>query len=153
MKLMIMLLISLLLATGVEAGQWSDTKCTKKCPKCVKLSGVQAKPSSEKRCKKKCPQCEEENPSPPPYKFTSKDSLKAAVQAYDANPTSAEATYGPIAGWDVSTITDMSYLFYGLQDFNADISNWDTSGVTNMKLMFAVRCGSSPGTTTPALAS
>jgi len=143
MKLMIMLLFSLLLATGVEAGGlYSDTKCTKKCPKCVVLSGVQAKPLSEKRCKKKCPQCEEKNPSPPPYKFTSKDSLKAAVQAYDANSASAEATYGLIADWDVSAITDMGALFYEFGKAawptvtKLDISSWDTSGVTNMKEMF-----------------
>ena len=109
MKLMILPLISVLLATGVEA-----------------------KPFSEKKCQKK-------GPSPPPYKFESMDSLKEAVQAYDANPASAEEKYGPIAGWDVSAITDMSSLFYELENFNADISNWDTSRVTDMKRMFDVR--------------
>ena len=65
------------------------------------------------------------------------------VQDYNANPTAAIATYGPIADWDVSAITDMSYLFYqNLQNFNADISNWDTSGVTNMQSIFQVRSDS-----------
>jgi len=59
-----------------------------------------------------------------------------AVQEYDANPDAATATYGPIADWDVSAITDMSYLFKDMQNFNADISNWDTSRVTNMQGMF-----------------
>ena len=68
--------------------------------------------------------------------FTTRAGLQAAVQAYDANPTGAIATYGPIAGWDVSAITDMSYLFVRLQNFNADISSWDTSSVTNMDGMF-----------------
>ena len=62
-----------------------------------------------------------------------------AVQEYDANPDAATATYGPIADWDVSAITDMSYLFKDMQNFNADISNWDTSRVTNMQGMFYVR--------------
>ena len=57
--------------------------------------------------------------------FTTKADLQAAVQEYDANSTDAIATYGPIAGWDVSAITDMSLLFYELRNFNADISSWE----------------------------
>jgi len=92
------------------------------------------------------------SPSPPPpspspplptqactHTFTSKASLKTAVQAYNADPTAATATYDLIAGWCVSVITDMSYLFHNLQNFNADISSWDTSGVTSMNGMFYVR--------------
>ena len=62
-----------------------------------------------------------------------------AVQEYDANPDAATATYGPIADWDVSAITDMRQLFFELQKFNADISNWDTSSVKTMQEMFRVR--------------
>lgn len=71
--------------------------------------------------------------------FTSKDSLKEAVQAFNKKPSKAEKKYGPIAGWDVSGITDMNELFSGMANFNADISNWDTSGVTSMGEMFKVR--------------
>ena len=91
--------------------------------------------------------------------FTSKAELETAVQAFNANSTSAIATYGPIADWNVSAITDMSELFMVGQDtytyddgggfnvdddgdgldFNADISNWETSSVTDMSYMFSVR--------------
>ena len=69
--------------------------------------------------------------------FTTKAELQTAVQAYNTNPDTATATYGLIAGWDVSRITDMSSLFNELKNFNADISSWDTSKVTTMGFMFA----------------
>eukprot|EP00964_Phaeocystis_antarctica_P147248 scaffold113757_cov63-Phaeocystis_antarctica.AAC.1 len=64
-----------------------------------------------------------------------------AVYAFHDNPASAIATYGPMADWDVSAISDMSQLFYDtkLKNFNAELSNWDTSGVTDMSDMFSVR--------------
>jgi surface protein len=71
--------------------------------------------------------------------FTTKAELQYAVQAYYRNPDAATQTYGSIAGWDVSMITDMSHLFSGLTNFNADISSWDTSKVTDMNQMFWVR--------------
>ncbi|MBW8243513.1 BspA family leucine-rich repeat surface protein [Muricauda oceani] len=37
--------------------------------------------------------------------------------------------------WDVSTITDMSYMF-DKSSFNQDISSWDTSNVEDMSYMF-----------------
>ena len=71
--------------------------------------------------------------------FTDKASLKKAVQAYNANPTAATKTYGPIADWDVSAITNMRLLFTSLTKFDADISSWATSSVTDMSYMFNVR--------------
>ena len=46
-----------------------------------------------------------------------------------------EATekYGPIEIWDVSDVTDISYLFSYKGTMNADLSRWDVSRVTTMK--------------------
>ena len=153
MKLMIFLLISLLLATGVEAGKKKCTKCTKK---------FEAAERKFNQCKEKnCP-----SPSPPlappspplappskqPGTFTSKGSLKKAVKAFNNKPAKAEEKYGPIAGWDVSGITDMSELFKLLKNFNADISNWNTSGVTDMRSIFEVRSPRVPCPQSPPVA-
>ena len=37
---------------------------------------------------------------------------------------------------DTSKITDMSYLFFDMDNFNGDISNWDVSNVERMSQMF-----------------
>ena len=39
--------------------------------------------------------------------------------------------------WNVSTITDMSYMFYFAWYFNQDINNWDVSNVTTFFYTFA----------------
>ena len=44
--------------------------------------------------------------------------------------------YGEINDWNVSAITDMSYLFENKKEFNENISDWDVSNVTNMECMF-----------------
>ena len=38
--------------------------------------------------------------------------------------------------WDMSTVTNMSSMFWANTSFNQDISNWDTSGVTTMYFTF-----------------
>ncbi len=43
---------------------------------------------------------------------------------------------GNMSSWDVSSVTDMSYMFYSASAFNQDIDNWDTSSVTDMSYMF-----------------
>ena len=44
---------------------------------------------------------------------------------------------GNISQWDVSNVTDMTYMFYWCKKFNKDISNWDVFNVKNMRYMFA----------------
>jgi surface protein len=69
--------------------------------------------------------------------FSTKSDLQTAVDAWDADSTSATATYGDISTWDVSAITDMSSLFNNKQNITSlDLSAWDTSNVTNMYYMF-----------------
>ena len=41
--------------------------------------------------------------------------------------------YGPIETWDVSDVTDMSYLFANKETFNSDLSSWVVADVTNME--------------------
>ena len=36
---------------------------------------------------------------------------------------------GDISNWDVSNVTDMSYMFYNCNNFNKDISQWDVSSI------------------------
>jgi len=73
--------------------------------------------------------------------------LRTAVDAWLSDATAAEATYGHISTWETAGVTDMSYLFCGLNwpsfgcysaaaSFNEDIGAWDTSGVTTMYNMF-----------------
>lgn len=42
-----------------------------------------------------------------------------------------------ISAWDVSSATDMSFMFRFSLNFNQDISSWDVSNVTNMRNMFS----------------
>lgn len=44
--------------------------------------------------------------------------------------------YEGIESWDVSNVTDMSYMFCYARNFNADISKWNVSKVKNMRGMF-----------------
>ena len=43
---------------------------------------------------------------------------------------------GDISDWDVSNVTNMYGMFYGCYSFNQDISKWDVSNVTSMECMF-----------------
>ena len=43
---------------------------------------------------------------------------------------------GNISNWNVSNVTNMSFMFYDCKSFNQDISEWDVSNVTKMVGMF-----------------
>lgn len=42
----------------------------------------------------------------------------------------------PVSEWDVSQVTNMSYLFTEAKDFNENISSWNVSNVQSMAYMF-----------------
>ena len=61
------------------------------------------------------------------YIFSDKSQLQSALGLWSIDENSAVSTYGDINTWDVSEITDFSYLFWQRATFNSDISNWDVS--------------------------
>lgn len=67
------------------------------------------------------------------FKPKNKDELRKALLMFHKNK--ALKKYGIPDNWNVSNVTDMSFLFKGLL-FNEDISSWDVSNVTNMNNMF-----------------
>ena len=66
------------------------------------------------------------------------ETLRFAIKLFLSDQKKCENLYGKIKEWDMSSVTDMSYIFYNALSFNQDISNWDVSSVTNMRGMF---CG------------
>ena len=48
----------------------------------------------------------------------------------------AQGFNADVSRWDVSSVTDMSEMFFDAHDFNGDISRWNTASVTRMTEMF-----------------
>ena len=73
------------------------------------------------------------------YEFNTRSELDTAVDLWITDEESATVTYGNINYWDVSAITDFSWLFSDNQfsyTFNSDISNWDVSNGSSFYGMF-----------------
>lgn len=69
--------------------------------------------------------------------FTFNDAtIRGASVLWFRNRKQALIIYGPIGDWDVSGVTDMSFLFASQGTFNEDIRQWDVQNVTNMAGMF-----------------
>jgi len=69
------------------------------------------------------------------------DNIKLAVNEFkkespDFKSPKAVKKYGPISGWDVSGVTNMTELFSDCDQFNENISTWDVRKVTKMQEMF-----------------
>ena len=64
------------------------------------------------------------------------DNIQQAVDSWVEDSVVTELIYDHISDWDVSNVTDMSYIFFEAQSFNSDLTSWDMSNVTNMNGMF-----------------
>ena len=62
--------------------------------------------------------------------------IQQSVKEWCNDPTKAEAKYGHISEWNTSLVTNMKELFKCKSGFNDDISKWDVSSVTDMGYMF-----------------
>lgn len=71
-----------------------------------------------------------------PFARISSATIHGAASLWCSNRAQAEAIYGPIENWDVSSVTNMSELFSYEREFNDDISRWDVRNVTDMSEMF-----------------
>lgn len=77
--------------------------------------------------------------TPPGPKVLTKEELKSLIADYLTlcrDGVRDECFKGGIREWDVSGITDMADIFFGINLLNGDISNWDVSSVTTMNSMF-----------------
>jgi len=70
--------------------------------------------------------------------------LRIAVKLYLENEKEGEEKYGHINTWNVSGVTDMSYMFSGANAFNQPLSNWNVSNVTDMIFMFEAKSFNQP---------
>ena len=65
------------------------------------------------------------------------ETIRIAVKLYVKNEKEGEEKYGHINTWNVSGVTNMSYMFSGTNSFNQPLSNWNVSNITDMHGMFS----------------
>ena len=58
--------------------------------------------------------------------------LRKAIDELNADGSGTHSTYGPVADWDMSLVTDLSNAFRSKGSFNGDISKWQTQKVTTL---------------------
>ena len=81
--------------------------------------------------------------------FADRAALLVARNAWCADKRAAAATYGDIDTWDISRVTDLSYLFnsprgHACRTFNDKIGGWDTSRVTTFEVRLHAHRSPSP---------
>ena len=76
-----------------------------------------------------------------------RDAIRQLYSSSVASRNKITSTYGVIANWDTSRVTNMENLFASISSadakkvWNADLSKWDTSRVITMKNMFSPKSG------------
>eukprot|EP00966_Prymnesium_polylepis_P083697 1938340-Prymnesium_polylepis.1 len=80
---------------------------------------------------------------PPPAVLLTDDNIYEARDAWLADREEAELKYGHVSNWDVSRVTDLSYIWCGehhkgecnpaAKAFDDDISRWMTARAKSMK--------------------
>ena len=83
--------------------------------------------------------------------FTSRAQLLTARDSWCSDPASAATTHGPIAEWDISQLTDLSFVFCAAEGtsfysdngcnpkcaaFNSPLDGWDVSNVVTLRYTF-----------------
>jgi hypothetical protein len=64
------------------------------------------------------------------------DNIYDAVREWLDDRDIACSIYGPIDAWNTTSVTNMTKLFSGAEDFQGNIVNWDVSNVVDMERMF-----------------
>jgi surface protein len=57
---------------------------------------------------------------------------------------SATSANPDVSNWDVSSVTNMDSMFFSASSANPDVSNWDVSSVTNMYAVFFAASSANP---------
>ena len=89
--------------------------------------------------------------------FGTTQSLKNALIEWCTNAANAETTHGPISTWDVSGVTDFSFIVSNApccSTFDEDLNAWDVGRATTMKARAraGLRALTAPGSEHPACA-
>ena len=62
--------------------------------------------------------------------------IRTAVRLVGEDPAAAKARYGPAASWDMSGVTQMRFVFAGIDRFDEDLSRWDVSNIWDWGFTF-----------------